>query len=463
MTRRQAGAHTKVIVEGPSLGGSAVCRRLVPSILLALACVALVGAVAPAASALTRDARMKQNVRLLQVYIERSAAAKSFVYPAASTVRKGGGLTAPVWPANPWTGAAMAPGKARGTYTYKVGAGGDRYTLVGHLSAGSFAVSGATPAWLEKERLASGDVTAARDQSAEFGARVIKGYIEQYGMLNNGTAPAAGDVSQTGSLGSWFPFWPDNPYTGQPMAPGTDPGEFAYTAGAGGAYSLSARTSQTSPVDLVGTIPQQLTNALTAARNALTNANIHVIQQGVDRYAHDNNDVFPPNASPATLGTYVDPWPANPWTGAPMSTSSSAQGDCTYSQSLLAYTVTAHLAGGVPGDVVDDSWFDRWLGIRDNLKNRSCQASAQVLKEYIDEWKTAHAGTPPTVGQMTGTGAVGALHAWWPANPWTAASPMANSDSTGDFQYTPGAGGTYALTVRQQVTDYFTQEYYTPE
>jgi hypothetical protein len=439
-----------------------VRRRLVPSILLALACGAVVLAAAPVASALTRDAQMKQNLRLLQVYIERSAAAKSFVYPAAASVRKGGGLTAPVWPANPWTGAAMAPGKARGTYTYKVVAGGNGYTLVGHLSAGSFTLSGGTPAWLEQERLASGDVRAARDQSAEFGARVIKSYIEQYGLLNNATAPAAGEVSKTGGVGQLFAFWPANPFTGQPMAPGTGPGEFAYAAGAGGAYSLSARTSQTSPVVLDGAIPQQLKTALTAARDAVTNANIHVIQQGVDRYARDNNDVFPPDASPATLGTCVDQWPANPWTGAPMSTSSSAQGDCTYSQSLFAYTITAHLAGGAQGDVVDNWWFDRWLGIRDNLKDLCVQAHGQVLKEYIDEWKAAHAGTPPTVEQMTKAGAVGALHAWWPANPW-AASPMTNRDATGDFQYTPGAGGTYTLTVRQQVTDAFTQEHYTPE
>jgi hypothetical protein len=291
---------------------------------------------------------------------------------------------------------------------------------------------------------------------------VIKSYIEQYGLLNNATAPAAGEVSKTGGVGQLFAFWPANPFTGQPMAPGTGPGEFAYAAGAGGAYSLSARTSQTSPVVLDGAIPQQLKTALTAARDAVTNANIHVIQQGVDRYARDNNDVFPPDASPATLGTCVDQWPANPWTGAPMSTSSSAQGDCTYSQSLFAYTITAHLAGGAQGDVVDNWWFDRWLGIRDNLKDLCVQAHGQVLKEYIDEWKAAHAGTPPTVEQMTKAGAVGALHAWWPANPW-AASPMTNRDATGDFQYTPGAGGTYTLTVRQQVTDAFTQEHYTPE
>ena len=63
---------------------------------------------------------------------------------------------------------------------------------------------------------------------------------------------------------------------------------------------------------------------------------------------------------------------------------------------------------------------------------------------------------------MSQTGAVGTSHGWWPLSPWTG-TPMVNSDVTGDFQYTPGAGGTYTLTVRQKVTQHVTQEYYTPE
>ena len=73
-------------------------RSLVPSVLLALACAFVIGAAAPAAGALTRDARTRQNVRLLRTYIDAYAAARSFVFPVASVVRKGGGLGTPVWP-----------------------------------------------------------------------------------------------------------------------------------------------------------------------------------------------------------------------------------------------------------------------------------------------------------------------------------------------------------------------------
>ena len=90
------------------------------------------------------------------------------------------------------------------------------------------------------------------------------------------------------------------------------------------------------------------------------------------------------------------------------------------------------------------------------------QAHGQVLREYVEEWKAAHGGTPPALSEMTKTGAVGASHGWWPLSPWTSA-PMVNSDTAGDFQYTPGAGGAYTLTVRQKTTDHVTQEYYTPQ
>ena len=138
-------------------------RRLVPTVLLALACLARARRAAPVAGALTRDAQTRQNVKLLKTYIDAYAGEHGFVYPAAAVVRKGGGLTAPVWPVNPWTGAAMAPGKARGTYTYTVSAKGDGYTLTGHLSSGSYTVTGGTPGWLADERArAAADLQGAR-------------------------------------------------------------------------------------------------------------------------------------------------------------------------------------------------------------------------------------------------------------------------------------------------------------
>jgi hypothetical protein len=79
---------------------------------------------------------------------------KGFVYPANATVKKGGGLVASIWPANPWTGAQtelvapltwpwpqnantgapMTLSTAIGHYGYTHT--GSSFTLTGHLSGG---------------------------------------------------------------------------------------------------------------------------------------------------------------------------------------------------------------------------------------------------------------------------------------------------------------------------------------
>jgi hypothetical protein len=561
-----------------------MCRRLIPSVLLALACVATFAVAAPVASALTRDAQMKQNVRLLRIYIERAAAGNGFAYPAAAVVKKGGGLGAPVWPADPWSGKPMAPGSGRGAYTYALGAGGSAYTLVGHLSSGSFTLTGGAPAWLMDERTAAAadlsdaqaaaaaaraDATAAenerdaaqaalaatnaeladtqseladtlgqldlakadlataqadrdaaladlattrdqlayaqeqlsatqdeladvndelidakdelastkadletaqtdlagmRDQTADLGARVIKGYIEQWGMLYNATAPTAAQMTKTGSVGALFSFWPDNPYTGGAMKQGTAAGDLNYAPDANGtAYSLTVRHPYAAPMDLGGVVPQQLRTALDNLRTEATNENIRVIQAAIDRYAMDYNDYFPTSeqVSWAYLSSYVDRWPKNPWTNVLM-VNGPGQGDYTYVQASggAGYTLTAHVKGGVAGDTVDDSYADHVMGLRDHLKNVYCQAAVQTLREYVEEWKATHEGTPPTVDQLTKTGEAGSSHAWWPTNPWTT-GPMANGDTKGNFQYAPGEGA-YTLTVRQQPDLYYLQ-YYTPQ
>jgi type IV pilus assembly protein PilA len=57
---------------------------------------------------------------------------------------------------------------------------------------------------------------------------------------------------------------------------------------------------------------------------------VHSIQVGVQSWAVDNADLYPDDASSATLGTFVDNWPDNPWTNAAMATDSATQGDCEY-------------------------------------------------------------------------------------------------------------------------------------
>ena len=279
-------------------------------------------------------------------------------------------------------------------------------------------------------------------------------------MLYNATAPAANQVAKTGSVGSLFAYWPANPFTGQPMAVSGQPGDYTYMLNLDGiSYAMTSHTASTD-VSLDGTIPPQLKNALDNARSAATNVSIEAIQAAIDRYALDNNDTYPALVSRDVLGTYIDSWPKNPWTNADM-VQGTGQGDYTYVGNYDSYTLTAHVKGGATGDTVDDFYAERVSGMRERYKDVYCQAAAQVLKEYVEEWKAAHAGAPPTVTQMDAAGAVGTAHGWWPANPWLG-SGMTNTDSRGDFQYAAGVGGAYTLTVRQApITPY--SEYYTPQ
>ena len=61
---------------------------------------------------------------------------------------------------------------------------------------------------------------------------------------NNNLYPTPTDVSQTGGVATYVDPWPTNPYTGQPMKPGTQPGDYIYEQLNGGAgYKLTGYIS----------------------------------------------------------------------------------------------------------------------------------------------------------------------------------------------------------------------------
>ncbi len=86
------------------------------------------------------------------------------------------------------------------------------------------------------------------------------------------------------------------------------------------------------------------------AKDATTKGGIHNIELGVASYAIDHADTYPPSLSgPAVLvdgngASYVDNWPANPWTGAPMK-DGTGSGDYTYTQvTINSFTMVGHLS-----------------------------------------------------------------------------------------------------------------------
>jgi hypothetical protein len=177
------------------------------------------------------DKQVQMNILLLQGYINTQAEKAGFVYPARADVKKGGALVAPLWPGNPWTGGTMAPGTSRGTFTYTVKADLSGYTLVGHLSKGSYKIVGGVPRWLKDER----------DASSKAGLALVQEYVEMWARAHAGDYPPAAEIAGGGSVGlqPGVPIWPQSPWTHAAMTQGQATGDFACApSGGGSGYTL---------------------------------------------------------------------------------------------------------------------------------------------------------------------------------------------------------------------------------
>jgi hypothetical protein len=90
-----------------------------------------------------RNTAARQNLLLLQRYVEAYAAAHGGSYPASDLVTSTGLGASYVWPVDPWTGAAMTAGSAPGCYNYT--GGGPSYALKVMLTSGWSASLGPLP------------------------------------------------------------------------------------------------------------------------------------------------------------------------------------------------------------------------------------------------------------------------------------------------------------------------------
>lgn len=89
-------------------------------------------------------------------------------------------------------------------------------------------------------------------------------------------------------------------------------------------------------------------NQRSAAKDAAVREGVHVIQAGVQTFAVDNDDSYPPSGSVDFLkGDYLDEWPQNPFTGGDMSYSVLASpGSYRYVASAPGYELTGWLSSG---------------------------------------------------------------------------------------------------------------------
>lgn len=210
-------------------------RRTVTVLVAVLAAALLLAVAAPRAGAISFvDKQVQAGGLLIQNYINKYGTSHAFVFPPKAMVKKGGGLpdSTLMWPANPWTGRVMAPGTARGTYTYTLGAGGISYKLTMHFSSGSYTFRGSMPVWLKNER----------DTAAKQNLLLLQRYLESYASAHGGY-PVAADVAPT-ALGDTY-AWPKNPWTGAAMAQSAAFGDFGYVQkNAGAGYELRVHVAR---------------------------------------------------------------------------------------------------------------------------------------------------------------------------------------------------------------------------
>ena len=90
---------------------------------------------------------------------------------------------------------------------------------------------------------------------------------------------------------------------------------------------------------------ENTTGKIDVAKDAVVKAQIMSIQTGIQASIATSGSA-PADASQATLGGFVNPWPTNPFTNAPMKPGTAA-GDYVYTPGAgTAYTLSVNLSDG---------------------------------------------------------------------------------------------------------------------
>ena len=173
---------------------------------------------------------------------------------------------------------------------------------------------------------------------------LIQGYLESHANDHFNYYPPASSVHETGKLER--PLWPDNPWTSEPMKPGTSLGDFTYKPAEDRlSYTLTGHGPQG---DIV------LTDAVPYRRmmqnDHRTVEQCELVQQYVERWALNHGGIYPPASEVSHEGSVGDQsfikwWPHNVWTHQPIAQSSD-MGDFKYlrSTSGSGYRISANFS-----------------------------------------------------------------------------------------------------------------------
>ena len=323
-------------------------RRIVLFVALALICAALLGSTAvrtPAARAAGTSPTylLRERLCLLQGYIERYANAHYSYYPTAGEVRQSGGLPAPLWPLNPWTGHAMRSGSGVGDYTYRPAASRLSYTLVGHYAGGSIALSGQVPTTRKMQN----------DHRTREGLELVRQCIETWGRYHKGLYPPVPYVDAAADVGlhAGIRYWPHNPWFHTPMAQHRRWGDFTYTVSADRtSYAITAHYSRGGTLTLRGaTSTNPWLRLLADLDDEILRRSGRILAGYVDQWSALHGGELPAVADLAAggaVGAARVYWPPDPISDEAMR--QGAEPGCfTYAPGTAgAYTLTVHLHSG---------------------------------------------------------------------------------------------------------------------
>ena len=121
-----------------------------------------------------------------------------------------------------------------------------------------------------------------------------------------------------------------------------------------GLGDLASATPADFNAAVVALIPQvsqaELSRQNELAKEAAVKEGIHSLQVGIQSYAVDHNDSYPAEVTQTSLvddagQSYIDNWPSNPYTGAPMAPGTDA-GDYNYTADGTTFQLVGYGNGG---------------------------------------------------------------------------------------------------------------------
>ncbi len=294
---------------------------------------------------------------------------------------------------------------------------------------------------------------ASPDKQMRQAVLALRGLIDRKGAQNHFTYPGPATV-YPGRLAA-SRLWPDDPWTGRDLRPGTRRGNYRYTVTRDRRRYRLVGYLNVGTIVLSGSMPRSIMRAY----DHRGEEGLNLIREYVEDYAAHHAGRYPPPVEVADEGAVrLRPerryWPSNPWDHKNMARRGD-RGSYSYRVSADRSSYTLRLHRALKDDYVlrGSRVTSPWRRLLDRLEDEILRRSARILQGYVDRWSLEHSGALPTVAEMAPADAVGAAHTDWPRDP-IGGDSMTPGTGPGSYTYAPGLAGVYTLSVHLHSEDF---------